>query len=430
MKLVREATGLQMRYHADKTVEYVRDLGADKTGTTISPANQQLVDSVRVERDGGDLIANNLRVIGADGAGVDVSVPTIRFKREKWRRAYFRDTSDTETLRKRGETLLAELRDPWVKVQATVSDPPGGSIDPVLGDEYHVLIPPKDIDAYLEVVEVEQRVGPEGDTYDVSLSNRSQSGDSQVEKLDQAARDTGSGGGGSSSVSGVSVVATYTHSEMASIPKESSVTVAGDYLYVLGENSDGNYTLFIADVSSPSSPTDIGSLAPTVRGFLDLTVVQSWSILFATVDDAIIHSYDVSDPGNPVHLQSYSTTGGNALGVFGEYAYVAFSNFETMFVFDVSDPGDMTYIDNTKRGQGFHYNSRYIAIDEEAELLYNQSIVTYIIDVSTKSEPIPITTGQAPAHVYRKFEKQDASDGTHTYSIDRLEEQVRVLKEQ
>jgi hypothetical protein len=409
MKLVREATGLQMRYHADKTVEYVRDLGGNKTGTTISPANQQLVDSVRVERDGGDLVANNLRVIGAGGAGVDVAVQTISVEREKWRRAYFRDTSDPETLRERGETLLEELRDPWIKVQATLSDPPGGSIDPVLGDAFHVLVPPKGVDANLEVVEVERRIGPAGDTFDVTLSNRSQSGGSQIEKLDQAARDTG--GGRSSSVSDVSKVGEYSHDGVASTSAAYDLTTEGDYLYMSGYGGS-NYELFISDISSPASPTDRGSVAfdgPSES----MTVDTSNNVLYAAGDTDYINSFDISDPDNPIKLDSdgqYFDC--SDIVKFGDYVYVVVGEQDFIVVYDVSDPNNLNYVNDLTFAGATH-----IAIDEETEQFYVGGGVMKVLDVSTKSAPVVLGSVQPSAELYRQF-KEMAYSGNYLYNTE------------
>lgn len=193
IKLVRQATGGEVIYRPDKSVDYVDSLGSDKTGTTISTRNQQLVDQIRVDQNAGEVLANHLRVIGSDGSSVDVVADTYNpsTDREKWRRAYFRDTSSSKTLTKRGNTLLDMIGVPWTKAESTLTAPPGDSINPVLGDEYHVSVPEKDLDTDLRVTTLTHRIAADGEYWDVTFSNRAEDVGEDIEKLNQAARDTG-----------------------------------------------------------------------------------------------------------------------------------------------------------------------------------------------------------------------------------------------
>lgn len=193
IKLVRQATGGEVIYHPDKSVDYVASLGTEKTATTISPSNQQLVDQIRVDENAGEVLANHLRVIGSDGSSVDVVADSYNAStdREKWRRAYFRDTSSPKTLTKRGNTLLDMIGVPWTKAESTLTAPPGGTITPALGDTYHVSVPAKDLDANLRVTTLTHRLAADGEYWDATFSNRAEDVGDDLEKLNQAARDTG-----------------------------------------------------------------------------------------------------------------------------------------------------------------------------------------------------------------------------------------------
>jgi hypothetical protein len=384
MKLVREATGAEMRFNADQTVDYQSSVGADKTGTTLSPYNQQFVDSIRVDEETGPVTATHLRVIGADGSSADASITTTRITRDKWRRAYFRDTSDEATLQRRGETLLEELRDPWLQVRATLSDPPNGSIDPRPGDEYHVRIPGKDVDTDLTVREATARITPsDGDTYEVVLSNRTQTPDTTIEKLDQTARDTGGGTGGGG-VSDPSLVGRVADDRLSNVVGIGS-SLDGSLVFI-PQRYDGDGVV-IVDTSDAASPT-VEARWSLGGGERFQAAAGTGNTMFATEEETeALFAVDVSDPSNPTQLDSLSlSTDGAGVAPHPSTDIVyAWEEGDVLRVVDSSDPSNLS-IQTTLTSPGLL--TWYV--DDAAEMAFGLNTTTNnaaVADISTPTSP-------------------------------------------
>ena len=384
MKLVREATGAEMRFNADQTVDYQSSVGADKTGTTLSPSNQQFVNSIRVDEETGPVTANHLRVIGADGSSADASVTTTSITRDKWRRAYFRDTSDEATLQRRGETLLEELRDPWLQVRATLSDPPNGAIDPRPGDEYRVEIPRKGVAETLTVREATARINPSaGDTYEVVLSNRTQTPDTTIEKLDQTARDTG-GGTGSGGVSDSSLVGRVVDDRLSNVVGIGS-SLDGSLVFV-PQRYDGDGVV-IVDTSDAASPT-VEARWSLGGGERFQAAAGTGDTMFATEEDTeALFAVDVSDPSNPTQLDSLSLStdgAGVAPHPSADIVY-AWEEGDVLRVVDSSDPSNLS-IQTTLTSPGLL--TWYV--DDAAEMAFGLNTTTNnaaVADISTPTSP-------------------------------------------
>jgi len=383
MKLVREATGAEMRFNADQTVDYQPSVGADKTNTTLSPSNQQFVDSIRVDEETGPVTANHLRVIGADGSSADASVTVIDIAREKWRRAYFRDTSDEATLQRRGETLLEELRNPWLQPRATLSDPPNGPLDPRPGDEYHVEIPKKDVDEDLTVREATARItASAGDTYEVVLSNRTKTPETAIEKLDQTARDTGGAAGGSAG--DLSLVGRVADDRLPNVPGIGS-SLDGSLVFV-PQRYDGDGVV-IVDTSDATTPTVEATWSPA--GSDEFWVAAGKGGTMFTTDDVkdALFAVDVSDPSTPTQLDSVplSVRGtGVAPHPSADIVY-AWDSSNTLRVIDSSDPSNLS-VQTTLTSPGLQ--TWYV--NDTADMAFGLQVTinnVAVADISTPTSP-------------------------------------------
>jgi len=392
MKLVREATGAEMRFNADQTVDYQQSVGADKTNTMLSPSNQQFVDSIRVDEETGPVTANHLRVIGADGSSADASVTVIDIAREKWRRAYFRDTSDEATLQRRGETLLEELRNPWLQVRATLSDPPNGALDPRPGDEYHVEIPKKDVDEDLTVREATARINAsEGDTYEVVLSNRTQTPETAIEKLDQTARDTG--GSGNRGPPGTPTIRSQFALPDTRMGLRNGVYLDGDIAYYGLRNTDTNNDELVAlDLSDRDSPSvrDRVGVGDELRGIYPTGNDR----IAGTVND-FFGVYDISNPDNISVDDEVSKFTCNDVVVAGDYAYVA--GGRTVDFYDISSPSNIGYVNSVVVDQ-FSIPSQITANDSETRIYVGSASVGEfaVVDISTRDTPVLIGSVVTP----------------------------------
>lgn len=193
IRLMRALSKGEIRYNADKTVDYLLSVGSDKTGTVISPSNQNITDMRKLTRTGGPH-KTHLRVVGAGNKSVDVVADNFdpSSDREKWARALWKQVGTKRILRKLGKQLLSELQKVWLEVEAEVT-----GIDPSIGDTFTIDYPEQDIDSReLRVAEMKTRRDDDGTHHDVTFSNRSFAREHKAQSdqtvVDQQAR-TGQG---------------------------------------------------------------------------------------------------------------------------------------------------------------------------------------------------------------------------------------------
>ena len=110
------------------------------------------------------------------------------------------------------------------------------------------------------------------------------------------------------------------------------VALAGTTLFI----ADGSGGLKVADVSTPSSPSIIGSL-PIAGPAQFVEIDADRNLAFVAAGAAGVVIVDVSDPSSPVELATFDTPG-SALQVAlsGELAFIA--DWNDARVIDVSDP--------------------------------------------------------------------------------------------
>lgn len=127
------------------------------------------------------------------------------------------------------------------------------------------------------------------------------------------------------------------------------VFVSGRYAY-LANGIDG---LRIIDASEPTAPEEIGFWANNLVA-VDVVVKDSLAIVAAS---QYLFSLDVSDPANPVELDSILPRQGGGdwkLSVSNDYVYVvgAYNNTD-VYIIDISDPSNLKKVGlATERGTG------------------------------------------------------------------------------
>jgi hypothetical protein len=171
-----EITSGEVRYNADKTVDYVDSLGSNKTGTVLSPSNQNIVDDPKVQRHGGDEQVTHLRVIGSGEGEHQITAETIVSDydggREVWAVESNKSLTDEDALQAYADTLIDEMTDEHIEVEMVVKGP---TVE--LGDEFHVNVPKENVDRNLRVVESTWVWDSKGSRYSVVLSSRQKTRD-------------------------------------------------------------------------------------------------------------------------------------------------------------------------------------------------------------------------------------------------------------
>ena len=102
-----------------------------------------------------------------------------------------------------------------------------------------------------------------------------------------------------------------------------NVVVMGSYAYVSDYNRDTGGGLAIIDISDPTQPNEVGFYHTRCANTLDVAVAGNYAYVLTYGDLRIV---DISNPTNPVKISSCDMpdeVGAVALEVQGNYAYVA-----------------------------------------------------------------------------------------------------------
>ena len=107
------------------------------------------------------------------------------------------------------------------------------------------------------------------------------------------------------------------------------IRIEGNYLFALGfSNYTGNFTLYVVDISNPTSPVLISYLSGTLQSQISAFAVNGPLVYIFSEPSAIFSRgviVDVSDPQNPV-LMGYIPAGNDAV-VQDSIVYLLISNF-------------------------------------------------------------------------------------------------------
>lgn len=168
---VQVATGAALQYNADRTVDYVTRLGSDRT-LTISPANQNVVGEPSVTRDVRDEVTH-IRAFGAGDGTTQRQAEAVTSGysggREVWREFEDTDIKELDRLQQIADRLASEYDG---EPRKTVVEATLVGVDVQRGDVLPVEIPDRGIDRDLQVVQLVERFGPDGQTLEATLTNR------------------------------------------------------------------------------------------------------------------------------------------------------------------------------------------------------------------------------------------------------------------
>lgn len=171
-----EITSGEVRYNPDKTVDYIDSLGSDKTGTTLSPSNQNIIDDPEVKRHGGDEQVTHLRAIGSGEGEHQITAEAVSAGysggREVWTVVSNKSLTNEDALQAYADTLIGEMTTEHIEVETVVKGP---TVE--LGDEFGVKIPEENVDRNLRVVESTWLWDSKGSRYSVVLSSRQKTRD-------------------------------------------------------------------------------------------------------------------------------------------------------------------------------------------------------------------------------------------------------------
>lgn len=140
-----------------------------------------------------------------------------------------------------------------------------------------------------------------------------------------------------------------------------SVLVSGNYSY-FGIGMTGK--LIIADISNPSFPLQIGSrIFPSITGGI-FGISKDNNVLYLAAGGDGVFTVDISNPTNPIVLDSISIPNGQARDIIthANFAYVAHG--DGLKVIDISNPANINVIATI--GSGF----TSIDIDTTNNLVY------------------------------------------------------------
>ena len=149
-------------------------------------------------------------------------------------------------------------------------------------------------------------------------------------------------------------------SPAAQLSSAAFVAVYGDYAYFAGNNA-----VEIINVKNPLAPVKVGTFIDGTPGAVStkptaVQVVGKYAyVTWGTQTFADFEIIDISNPAAPVHKSSVvSGTGGrtfpwgSTINVSGNYAYVAGSTSNTVWVYNVTDPTNPTFAGSIADGAG------------------------------------------------------------------------------
>lgn len=156
-------------------LDYVADLGGDRTGTTLKPANATVQGGVRMREQITEDVTH-VRVLGAgEGkAQITASATASGYDPNTDREVYRQHTDKDIQQQTRAAALATTLVDEYdgspeyLEIEFEIPT----SVDPEIGDTFSVSLPAYNIDTTLRVIELDRLVDGDGDRYRAVLSNR------------------------------------------------------------------------------------------------------------------------------------------------------------------------------------------------------------------------------------------------------------------
>ena len=166
-----EPGGAEIAYNADRTVDYLTALGADKTGTVISSVNQDIVNTLRVQENNRDPVTH-IRGLGAqqgdDQVQAEAVIASYAGGRQVWREYTNKDIVNQSRL----QTIVNRLADEYDTERRRITVEAGlVGVDVELGDRITVDLTEHDIDRPLRIVNIREILS-NTQRFVVTLTNR------------------------------------------------------------------------------------------------------------------------------------------------------------------------------------------------------------------------------------------------------------------
>lgn len=167
----------------------------------------------------------------------------------------------------------------------------------------------------------------------------------------------------------------------------SGVAVSGNTMYV-----GTHYGLALYDLTDPTSPTYISHLGDPLKDHVEpMHLVASDTTVFAAnFTEEVFRSYDVSDPQNPVALDSLDFDIGwnGKMALSGDIVFAAGDS--AVRIVDASDPADLIFV--TSIGQPHLSSARDVAAAGDVIYIAAGDAGLLIFDVSDPANPALLST--------------------------------------
>ncbi len=164
-----------------------------------------------------------------------------------------------------------------------------------------------------------------------------------------------------------------------------SVTVAGNYLYVVISDSNlSTLKMQFFDISDPTNPSFAGGYQTSTAR--DVTVVGNYA--YVADNDYGLRITDISDPENPVFAGSYNTPGyAGGVSIKGNYAYVA--DYNSLQIIDISDPASPVFTGS------YSISANVVTVAGNYAYVTGDNYLR-IIDISDPANPVPTGSYNTP----------------------------------
>jgi len=169
-----------------------------------------------------------------------------------------------------------------------------------------------------------------------------------------------------------------------------SIEVAGQYAYVLNFNTS---SLSVVDISVPSSPVIVGSVASStlMDGGFAVRVAGKYAYV-ASEDSNSLTVIDVSNHADPVIVgyleDSTDLSGALALYLYGQYAYVAASGGDALTVVDIANPVRPEIAGTLVSSTAFNGINSVYASGRYVYTASTQANAVHVVDIADPVNPV------------------------------------------
>jgi len=190
------ATGGEVRYNPDRTVDYINRLGSDRN-TTLAASAGTLIGDPSVQEDVTEQVTH-VRVLGSGSGTRQISAekvaPSYDTGRKVYRRYVDKDIQQQARAESIADQLIAEYDGSRQYVEVSCEVPAG--VTPSLGDSFDISLPDRGISQRLRTLELERIVDAAGERFSLILSNRKLSRDLNAERRQRSVEQFRSGNAG------------------------------------------------------------------------------------------------------------------------------------------------------------------------------------------------------------------------------------------